>query len=85
MPTPLLVFDRMTVRHLDRILFADLSQRLEPGQHLALVGPSGAGKSALLAALAGQLLLTGGAATHAGLAAAARRRAPADPLPGGRW
>jgi molybdate transport system ATP-binding protein len=62
------------------MLFSDLSLRIEPGRHWALVGPSGAGKSALLAALAGQLLLTGGAATYPGLAAAARQRHPADPL-----
>jgi len=75
MSLPLLVFEHVTVRHLDRILLPDLSLRLEPGQHWALVGPSGAGKSALLAALAGQVLLTGGAATYPGLAAAAQQRA----------
>ncbi|WP_208130897.1 ATP-binding cassette domain-containing protein [Hymenobacter sp. KCTC 23674] len=80
MPAPLLALAHVTVRHLDRILFADLSLRIEPSQHLALVGPSGAGKSALLAALAGQLLLTGGQATYAGLEAAARQRYPTDPL-----
>ncbi|TDN38509.1 ATP-binding cassette domain-containing protein [Hymenobacter sp. UV11] len=80
MPLPLVSFEHVTVRHLDRILFQHLSLRLDAGQHLALVGPSGAGKSALLAALAGQLLLTGGAATHPGLEAAARQRGPADPL-----
>jgi molybdate transport system ATP-binding protein len=77
MPTPLLSLDHVTVRHLNRVLFQDLSLRLEPGQHWALVGPSGAGKSALLAVLAGQLLLTGGAATYPGLEAAARQRPPA--------
>ena len=77
---PLVSFEHVTVRHLDRILFSDLSLRLEPGRHLALVGASGAGKSALLAALAGQLLLAGGAATHPGLTAAAHQRHPADPL-----
>ena len=77
---PLLHFDRVAVRHLDRVLFASLSLRLAPDQHWALVGPSGAGKSALLAALAGQLLLTGGTASYPGLAAAARQRHPADPL-----
>ncbi|MDO7887203.1 ATP-binding cassette domain-containing protein [Hymenobacter cheonanensis] len=80
MPTPLLALDHVAVRHLNRVLFADLSLRIEPGQHWALVGPSGAGKSALLAALAGQLLLTGGAAAYPGLSAAARQRHPADPL-----
>ena len=77
---PLLHLDRVAVRHLDRVLFSTLSLRLEPGQHWALVGPSGAGKSALLAALAGQLLLTGGTTSYPGLAAAARQRHPTDPL-----
>ena len=77
---PLVSFEHVTVRHLNRVLFPDLSLRIEPGRHLALVGPSGAGKSALLAALAGQLLLTGGAATYPGLAAAAHQRARANPL-----
>jgi molybdate transport system ATP-binding protein len=80
MPLPLLTFDHVTVRHLSRVLFTDLSLRLEPGQHWALVGASGAGKSALLAALAGQLLLTGGAAAYPGLDATARQRHPTDPL-----
>jgi len=79
-PTPLLALDCVTVRHLNRVLFAGLSLRIEPGQHWALVGPSGAGKSALLAALAGQLLLTDGAASYPGLAATARQRHPTDPL-----
>jgi molybdate transport system ATP-binding protein len=80
MPTPLLAFDHVTVRHLNRVLFQNLSLRIEPGQHWALVGPSGAGKSALLAALAGQLLLTGGGASYPGLEAAAHQRHPADSL-----
>jgi molybdate transport system ATP-binding protein len=80
MSVPLLVFDHVTVRHLNRLLFANLSLCIEPGQHWALVGPSGAGKSALLAALGGQLLLTGGTASYPGLSAAARQRHPADPL-----
>jgi molybdate transport system ATP-binding protein len=79
MPTPLLVFEHVTVRHLDRVLFRNLNLRLEPGQQLALVGPSGAGKSALLAALAGQLLLTGGRATYPGLEAALQLRHPTPP------
>ncbi|WP_198172497.1 ATP-binding cassette domain-containing protein [Hymenobacter ginkgonis] len=79
-PTPLLALDHVKARHLDRVIFSDLSFRIAPGQHWALVGPSGAGKSALLAALAGQLLLTGGQAAYPGLEAEARRRAGAAPL-----
>ncbi|MGI4737871.1 MAG: ATP-binding cassette domain-containing protein [Janthinobacterium lividum] len=81
-PTPLLALQNVTVRQRQHVLFQDLSLRLEPGQHLALVGPSGAGKSALLAALAGQLLLVGGTASYPGLAAAARQRPAAVGLPG---
>ena len=77
MSLPLLVFEHCTVRHLGRVLFADLSFCLEPSQHWALVGPSGAGKSTLLAALAGRYVVTGGGATYPGLAAEA---AGADPL-----
>jgi molybdate transport system ATP-binding protein len=78
MALPLLVFEHVTVRHLNQVLFADLNLRIEAGQHWALVGPSGAGKSALLAALAGQVLLTGGTVAYSGLTAAAQQRYPAD-------
>jgi len=83
LPTPLLALDHVSVRHLHRVLFQDLSFRLEPGQHWALVGPSGAGKSALLAALAGLLLLAGGSATYPGLTAAVQQ--PADGSPQASW
>ncbi len=69
MPLPLLVFEHCTVRYLGHILFADLSFRIEPGQHWALVGPSGSGKSTLLAALAGRYVTTGGTAAYPLLAA----------------
>jgi molybdate transport system ATP-binding protein len=70
MPTPLLEFEHCTVRYLSHTLFSDLSFRLEPGQHWALVGPSGSGKSTLLAALAGRYVVTGGSATYPLLQAA---------------
>lgn len=71
---PLLEFEHVTARHHGWVLFADLSLRLEVGQHWAVVGPSGAGKSALLAVLAGQVLLTGGPARYPALSAAAQAR-----------
>jgi len=55
----LLAFAHCTVRYLGRVLFADLSLRIEDGQHWAIVGPSGAGKSTLLAALAGRYVVAG--------------------------
>ncbi|MFD1875445.1 ATP-binding cassette domain-containing protein [Hymenobacter bucti] len=79
MPLPLLTFEHCTVRYLGRVLFADLSLRIEAGQHWALVGPSGAGKSTLLATLAGHYVVTGGPAAYPLLAA--EGSAPgADPL-----
>jgi molybdate transport system ATP-binding protein len=69
MALPLLDFAHCTVRHLGHVLFTELSFRIEPGQHWALVGPSGAGKSTLLAALAGRYVVTGGPATYPLLAA----------------
>jgi molybdate transport system ATP-binding protein len=69
MALPLLAFEHCTVRYLGRILFTDLSLRVEPDQHWALVGPSGAGKSTLLATLAGHYVVTGGPATYPLLAA----------------
>ncbi len=77
MALPLLAFEHCTVRYLGRVLFADLSLRIEAGQHWAIVGPSGAGKSTLLAALAGHYVLTG-AASYPLLAAAPP--GPPDPL-----
>ena len=73
----LLAFEHCTVRYLGRVLFADLSLRIEAGQHWAIVGPSGAGKSTLLAALAGHYVLTG-EASYPLLAAA-------PPRPGSVW
>ncbi len=78
MALPLLVFEHCTVRYLGHILFTDLSFRVEPGQHWALVGPSGAGKSTLLATLAGQYVVTGGPVTYPLLSA--EGAATADPF-----
>jgi molybdate transport system ATP-binding protein len=78
MALPLLAFEHCTVRYLGRVLFADLSLRMEAGQHWALVGPSGAGKSTLLATLAGHYVVTGGTATYPLLTAEGEKTA--DPF-----
>jgi heme exporter protein A len=43
-----------------RLLFADLSFKLEPGQGLLVTGPNGAGKTSLLRLIAGLLPLAAG-------------------------
>src|SRR5262249_37627172 len=48
-----LLADRVTKRHGERRLFADLSFTVTPGARIALVGPNGAGKTTLLRLLLG--------------------------------
>jgi heme exporter protein A len=58
-PEPLLVTD-LACRRSDRLLFENLSFRLDPGAGLYLEGPNGSGKSSLLRLLAGLLTPAGG-------------------------
>lgn len=53
----------------DRVLWRDLDLTVEPGEFVAVLGPNGAGKSTLLKVLLGQLPLSGGTATIAGVPA----------------
>lgn len=43
-----LSIQHITVKHLQQLIFEDLSLQLRAGEHLAIVGASGSGKSALL-------------------------------------
>ncbi len=56
-------FDWVTVRYpgRDRPALDGLCERIEPGEHVAIVGPSGAGKSTLLSLLLGFIQPTEGA------------------------
>jgi len=46
--TPLLRFDRVTLRRGGRLLFEDLDLALGPGEALHVSGPNGSGKSSLI-------------------------------------
>jgi len=50
-----LQLEGVTIAVHGRVLIANLSARIEPGQVLAVMGPSGTGKSSLLAWIAGTL------------------------------
>lgn len=80
----ILALDRVVCVRGGRLLFEDLSLRLEPGGAALVTGPNGVGKSSLLRIAAGLLAPAAGAVT-AGRAALADGRAALDPeLPLGR-
>ena len=51
---PILSFDNVTLRFPEKILWEDLSFKIHPNEHWAVVGPSGSGKTTLLNAIAGK-------------------------------
>lgn len=53
--------DNLSFSYGDKIIFKNISFRLEQGEHAALVGPNGAGKSTLLHILTGHLVPDSGA------------------------
>ena len=55
-----LVLDNLACRRAGRLVFRDLSFRVEAGQAVALRGPNGVGKSTLLRQLAGLIPVAGG-------------------------
>jgi iron complex transport system ATP-binding protein len=63
----------LTVHRGGRVVLADISLSVSPGELLALVGPNGAGKSTLLAALAGEVTPVTGQVTVDGRPLAAWR------------
>lgn len=50
----------MSVRAGGRLILADVTMSLEPGELVGVIGPNGAGKSTLLGALSGDVPLSGG-------------------------
>jgi heme exporter protein A len=63
--------DRLTAIRGQRVLFRDLSFRVQAGQVLSLEGPNGAGKTTLLRIIAGLMAPAGGTIAFAGDADAA--------------
>ena len=51
----------MDVGYTGKVLIADISFEVHPGEILTLIGPNGAGKSTILRSISGQLALIGGA------------------------
>ena len=59
-PGPVLEVSRLSVRRGDTVILRDVSWRVAPGQHWAILGANGSGKTSLLSALTGYLTPTGG-------------------------
>lgn len=60
----LVSIDNVTVRHLNKVLFEDLSLGIEKGEQWALLGGSGAGKTAMLHTLYGFFNITNGEVSY---------------------
>jgi heme exporter protein A len=80
----ILALDRVACVRGGRVLFEDLSLRLEPGAAALVTGPNGVGKSSLLRIAAGLLAPAAGTVTAARAALADGRSALDPELPLGR-
>jgi len=69
-----LQLERLACRRAGRLVFGDLSFRIEAGQAAALRGPNGVGKSTLLRQLAGLIPVAGGDARLGDVSLAADRQ-----------
>jgi iron complex transport system ATP-binding protein len=63
---PVAKLERVVVAYRDRVVLADVSLAITPGERIALIGPNGAGKSTLLRVLAGLVAPRNGVAMLGG-------------------
>ncbi len=56
----ILDISQLCIRRGDTVILEDISWRVEPGQHWAMLGGNGSGKTSLLSALTGYLMPTSG-------------------------
>lgn len=62
--SPLILFDDVTVRNNNRVLFQQLNLRIDKSQHWGIFGASGSGKTSLLRVLSGQFSIAHGTFAH---------------------
>jgi zinc/manganese transport system ATP-binding protein len=64
--TPAIELDGVTLRYGSRLIWGDLSLRIEPGEFVAILGPNGSGKTSLLKAILGVVAASAGSITVLG-------------------
>jgi len=56
---PVLKVEALRIERGDTVIPDEVTWRIDPGQHWAILGPNGSGKTSLLRALTGYLMPTG--------------------------
>ena len=77
---PFLSLQNITIRHLNQILFRELSFTVKKGEHWALIGENDSGKSDLLNALAGKSNISAGNSSRGFYEEYVKENQPSDPF-----